>query len=262
VTGSNGTERLGEVEYAELVGRIHATIASAVPPGSSLLVVSKGDAALLELPGHTTAHFPQDRDGGYAGHHPRDSAAATVELERLRRHGAEYLVIPVTARWWLDFYEEFARHLANYGEILADVPHSCLIYCLGRLGQDAVGVSAIEKPRASIDQMRDYLENLISTENSVIVLEGADGVAAGLAPLSATRLALEAPAAGDDVRLLAELRRHAAAGADYLVVPRSADDWLDRHVELAEDIEANCRKIADQGHLCRVFQLEGMREGT
>ena len=91
-----------------------------MPPGSSLLVVSKGDAALLELPGLTAAHFPQDGAGGYAGHHPLDSATAIAELEALRRGGAEYLVIPATARWWLDYYDGLARHLANHGEVVTD----------------------------------------------------------------------------------------------------------------------------------------------
>jgi hypothetical protein len=262
VINGNGAERLGELEYAELVARVQATVARAVPPGSSVLVVSKGDAALLEQPGHTLAHFPQDVAGGYAGHHPRDSAEATLELERLRRHGAEYLVIPATARWWLDFYEDFARHLANHGQIVADVTDSCLVYGLGPFAEDALEVPTIGKPRASIDQMRDYLENLISNDSSMIVLEDGDGLAAGLAPLRVTRLGVRESAGEGDIRLFAELKHRAVEGADYLVVPRSADDWLDCHVELAEDIEASCRKIADQGYLCRVFELEGLREGT
>ena len=96
--------RLGEAEYADLVGRVQEAVVAHLPPGSSLLVVNKGDTALLEIPGMKALHFPQDSTGGYAGHHPLDSASATAELERLRRGGADYLVIPVTARWWLDFY--------------------------------------------------------------------------------------------------------------------------------------------------------------
>src|SRR4029077_5266263 len=64
--------RLSALEYAELVARVQQTVAENVPPGASLLVVSKGDAGLLEMPGLKVAHFPQDGAGGYAGHHPRD----------------------------------------------------------------------------------------------------------------------------------------------------------------------------------------------
>lgn len=261
MTAGNGAPHLGEAEYAELVGHIHATVAAAVPPGATVLVVSKGDAALLAMPGLNAAHFPQNHAGEYAGHHPRDSAAATAELERLRRRGAEYLVIPATARWWLDFYEGFTGHLANHGEVVADVADACLIYGLGRLGEDAAGVPAITKPTASVDQMRDYLEKLISTDSSLVLFDATDGMVAALAPLRALRLTPEELGAegGDD--LLAALRRRAEAGADYLVVPRSSDDWLASHTEAATNLEAACRKIADQRHLCRVFELEGLREG-
>jgi hypothetical protein len=57
------------------------------------------------------------------------------------------------------------------------------------------------------------------------------------------------------------LRHRAEAGADYLVVPRAADEWLDSQAEAVTELEAACRKIADQRHLCRVFELVGLREG-
>jgi hypothetical protein len=252
-----GDAPLSDLEYAELVARIHATVTRAVSPGSRVLFVSKGDPALLDQPSLTTAHFPQNGAGAYAGHHPRDSAEATMELERLRRAGAEYLVIPATARWWLDFYEQFAGHLADHCEVLVE-SDSCLIYGLARLGQDAGETPATERPRASVDQIRDYLERLLTAESRVIVLEGPDPVSVGLAPLRATRLAVQEPRASGDPPF-AELRRRAIAGADYLVVPRSVDDLLDGDLELAEGIASSCRKIADQGHLCRVFELAGLR---
>jgi hypothetical protein len=257
----NGAAPLGEAEYAELVGRVHSTVAESIPPGATVLVVSKGDAALLSIPGLDTAHFPQDQAGEYAGHHPRDSAAAIAELESLRRLGAEYLVIPATARWWLDFYEGFATHLANHAEIVADLPEACLIYGLGRLGEEAVGLPAITKPTASADQLRDYLERLISTDSSVVLLDATEGAAAALAPLRALPLAPDHVGAEGGEDLLAALRRRAEAGADYLVVPRTADEWLDSQAGAATELEAACRKIADQRHLCRVFELMGLREG-
>ncbi len=247
---------LSDLEYAELVARIHATVSGAVSPGSRVLFISKGDPALLDQPSLTTAHFPQNGAGAYAGHHPRDSAEATMELERLRRAGAEYLVIPATTRWWLDFYERFAGHLADHCELLVE-SDSCLIYGLGRLGQDPWEAPATERPRASVDQIRDYLESLLTADSSVIVLEGPDPVSAGLAPLRATRLTVQEPHSGEPP--FAELRRRALAGADYLIVPRSVDELLDGDLELAQGIESSCRKIADQGHLCRVFELAGLR---
>jgi hypothetical protein len=254
---ANGSSPLGQVEYADLVARIRAVVAGVVPPGSSVLVVSKGDEGLLAMPGIDPAHFPQDSAGKYAGHHPLDSAAATAALEQLRRHGAEYLVIPATARWWLEYYAEFATHLATHGDVVADEPDSCLIYGLGRFG-GATEANDHAGRGGSIDQMRDYLEHLVSAGDNLVVLEeDADGLTAGLAPLAATSLLAGEEVEGED--LLAEVERLAAAGADYLVVPRSVDEWFDRRSGLSARIESVCRKVADQRHLCRVFNLDDMQ---
>jgi hypothetical protein len=255
---ANGGIPLGQVEYADLVARVQEVVTGAVPPGSSVLVVSKGDAALLAMPGISAAHFPQDSAGEYAGHHPLDSAAATAALEQLRRHGAEYLVIPATARWWLEYYAEFATHLATHGDLVADEPNSCLIYGLGRFGGAKAALDHAG-PAVSIDQMRDYLEHLVSAGDDLVVLEEeADGLTAGLAPLPTTRLRA-GEEAGEEEVLLADLERLAAAGADYLVVPRSVDEWFDRRSGLSGRIEGACRKVADQRHLCRVFDLHDMQ---
>lgn len=254
----NGNGRLGEAEYAELVTRIQSVAVAALPPGASVLVTSKGDPALLEMPGLGTAHFPQDGNGGYAGHHPVDSAAAIAELESRRRRGAEYLVIPSTARWWLDHYGELATHLATHAELVAD-EEPCLIYGLGAPIAAAAESWAMAKPRATLDQLRDYLECLLPAGAGLAVLD-AGGVAAPLAPLLAVPVGLAEERRAEP--LLAELRRLAADGFDYLVVPRAADESLDREGELGAAIETSCRKLADQRHLCRVFDLDGLREET
>lgn len=246
------SRQLGPIEYAELVVRVRDAVSRSVPPGASLLVISKGDPKLLEMPGRSAAHFPQDSAGGYSGHHPFDSATAIAEIEQLRRGGAEYLVIPATARWWLDYYDGLARHLANHGTQVTDQADCCLIYALGQLGTDARPATA-ERSGASIEQVRDFLQRLIPADATVVVLEGTDGEAGALAPLSAVGLPVAAGA--EEGALLRELRRHAVA-ADYLVVPRSSDDWMDAHPAVACEIEGDFRKVADQRHLCRVFALD------
>lgn len=251
----NGAAALSQAEYAELVARVQATVAAVVAPGASVLVVSRGDASLLALPGLQAVHFPQDEAGEYAGHHPRDSATAIAALEELRRRGAEYLVIPATARWWLDYYSEFATHLATHGEVVADDPDSCLVYGLGTFEG---GGAAQEAPATSLDQMRDYLEHLLADDAQLIVLEEEPGaLSGGLAPLRAVGVQAGAePAHGKSV--LAELERRAGVGAGYLVVPRRLDDWFDRVSGIGARVEAACRKVADQRHLCRVFDLSDM----
>jgi hypothetical protein len=251
---------LPEAEYADLVSRVRETVAVHVKPGSSALVVSKGDPSLLRLPGVKAMHFPQDRSGEYAGHHPRDGAAATAELEERRRAGAEYLVIPTTSRWWLQFYDDFAQHLANHCELLADDPEACLVYGLGRRLTGVPGPPAIERPQASVEQLRDYLEHLFTRRHRLVVLETVEAVGAALAPLGAIRLKAGSWSEGDGYRVLVELRLLAADGARYLVVPRSSDEWLESRAVLRAEIESTCRNIAEQRHLCRVFDLDGLKE--
>ncbi len=104
------TRQLG---YRRLVERVRDEVDEAVPAGASVLVISRGDRSLIELGDRDVGHFPQDSAGRYLGHHPPDSEDAVGRLERLRSTGAEYLVLPETAYWWLDHYAGFAEHLRS-----------------------------------------------------------------------------------------------------------------------------------------------------
>jgi GT2 family glycosyltransferase len=117
--------RLG---YGRLVERIRAAVAETVPSGSTVLVISRGDRALVELEDRRAGHFPQDPGGGYLGHHPRDSEDAIERLEDLRARGADYLVLPSTSYWWLDHYSGFAEHLRERYPVTDTGP--CSIYGL------------------------------------------------------------------------------------------------------------------------------------
>ena len=104
---------------------------------ASILVVSKGDRALLELDGRRTWHFPQDKDGVYAGHHPADSREAIEHLECLRARGATHLLIPATSLWWLDYYKEFYQHLESRFQRLPTPQRLCALYCLTKAPQQS-----------------------------------------------------------------------------------------------------------------------------
>lgn len=246
--------RLGEVEYAELVGRVQAAVLSHVPAGASVLVVSKGDAALVELPNLRAAHFPQSESGGYAGHHPRDGATVVGELEELRRRGAEYLVLPATAQWWLDYYEGLAAHLAGRGRLVADAPGVCSIFSLGPEQPPPLLLTPLGPPRATVEQLREYLALLLPEEAELVVLEAeGEGVAVALAPLRAAPL----PLAGHDATsAIVALHERGRGEAEYVVVPRAADRWLDDHAAVDAVLEEDLRKVADQRYLGRVFALE------
>jgi GT2 family glycosyltransferase len=104
-------ERRAKPRYQDLIERIRQFVDEHVPLGVTLAVISKGDINLLMFEGRPAWHFPQGEDGMYAGHYPADSEACIAELERLRAKGAEFLVIPETARWWLQHYARFGEHL-------------------------------------------------------------------------------------------------------------------------------------------------------
>jgi GT2 family glycosyltransferase len=109
-TAFTASDRLG---YRRLVAGIREAVGKAVPEGSAVLVVSRGDRELMALDSLKASHFPQGADGGYLGHHPRDSDDAISRLEDLRAAGADYLVVPSTSYWWLDHYDAFANHLRD-----------------------------------------------------------------------------------------------------------------------------------------------------
>jgi GT2 family glycosyltransferase len=101
-------------DYDALVTGVRSLVDDVVPAGATVLVLSKGDDDLLRFTDRRGWHFPQAEDGSYAGHYPADSAACIAELERLRQRGADFLVIPQTALWWLEHYAGFAAHLEQH----------------------------------------------------------------------------------------------------------------------------------------------------
>jgi hypothetical protein len=118
----------GEAEYRQMIRQVRATAAKIVPPGATVLVVSKGDDDLLQLPGRTGLHFPQKKDRSYLGYTP-DEDEAIANLEAARANGAQFLLFPQTAFWWLEDYQKFRRHLEGRYQRLGG-GDSCVIYRL------------------------------------------------------------------------------------------------------------------------------------
>ena len=116
--------------YRDLVEQLRQVVDRELPPDATVLVVSNGDDELLELGADRRGwHFPQMANGTYAGYHPGDSAEAIADLEALRARGAQFIVFPATAGWWLEFYRDVAQWLGQ-----ARVPFAgegpCAIYGL------------------------------------------------------------------------------------------------------------------------------------
>lgn len=115
-------------EYAALRERIRA-VAETLPADATVAVVSRGDDELVRLP-RTAVHFPADGEGAYAGSHPSDSDEAIAYVERAREQGVHYLLLPVTARWWLDHYGGLSRHLEASCQVAYEDEDSCTVFAL------------------------------------------------------------------------------------------------------------------------------------
>jgi hypothetical protein len=122
--------RIERVRYARVVARLHGLIARHAPRHAVVAVISRGDQALISIPGRRGWHFPQAANGVYAGHHPADSEAAIAQLERVRARGARYLAIPRTAFWWLDHYHSFDAYLRRAATCLARDEHTGALFAL------------------------------------------------------------------------------------------------------------------------------------
>jgi hypothetical protein len=122
--------------------QIQQAVSSAVPPGRTVAVISKGDEELVTIHGRRAWHFPRSSDGTYAGYHPGTSEEAIEHLESLRSDGAAYLMIPAPSMWWLDHYVGFTRHLwSKYRLVFYDLG-TCVIFALrGHPGDDPDAVA-------------------------------------------------------------------------------------------------------------------------
>lgn len=115
--------------YRQGVAPIREIVCRNLPPGGTVLVVSKGDDELLRFEDRNAWHFPRGEDGRYAGYYPADSMAAVEHLEALRGAGAGFLLLPASAFWWLEHYQEFGRHLERQYRVVHRDDH-CLLFAL------------------------------------------------------------------------------------------------------------------------------------
>src|SRR5919109_2394588 len=111
----------GSSAYDWFVKSFQRRVAEVVPAHARILVVSRGDPALLAIADRETGHFPQDEHAEYHGFYPADDTAAIAHLEILRDSGYDTLVFPEYAAWWLDHYQALRQHLQNtYTETARD----------------------------------------------------------------------------------------------------------------------------------------------
>ena len=112
-----------------------------VPAGERVLVVTRGDDALLAVGDAVGMHFPQADDGSWLGYNPATGGEAVAHLELLREGGARYFVLPTWALWWLDYYDELHRYLDSACSLVAFDEVGGLVFLLERPGPTDTRVS-------------------------------------------------------------------------------------------------------------------------
>jgi tetratricopeptide (TPR) repeat protein len=259
--GHAGATELGasrRERYERMIERTQALVDKALPSDASVLVVSKGDSQLLRLGARRAAHFPQSADGGYAGYHPSDSGEAIEHANALRERGAEYLLLPQTSSWWLDYYGDFFEELEQTGTLLATREDTCRIYSLTpaatqrgrrlveRMPEPDDAVTDAEDVELRIDLAHallalDEIEEAGTTLREGLTLEPGEprlltalvhyADAAGDQALARQYAAEAAERIGDDLDLNLELARAAWATGRFSVAEERLSALVDRTVD-------------------------------
>ena len=68
--------------------------------------------------------------GAHDSSRPLDSDDAINRLEAIRARGAQYLLLPATAFWWLDRYQKFREHLEARYPVIVRAEETCIIFDL------------------------------------------------------------------------------------------------------------------------------------
>jgi hypothetical protein len=255
---------LGPGGYERLVARIRGVVKAMLPSAATVLMVSKGDEELLQLEGRRGLHFPQAENGGYAGHNPGSSEEAIAQLEALREVGAEYLVVPYTAFWWLGHYDGWAEHLVNRYELVHADDDTCVIFALDGHGAGA-GAEAPAPPRRSrlVEEVRDIAQSLLPDEGRALVITGGDDALLDLGGPEARHFPQDQTGDHEDSQPASEreailqLETLREQGADFLIIPETEFWWLDNYTKFHHHLERHHRLVLRQAHVCLIYELTG-----
>jgi hypothetical protein len=248
--------------YARLVERIREIVGRSVAETATVLVVSRGDDALVDLPVHAAWHFPRDADGRYAGYHPDTAESAIAHLETLRTAGADHLLLPRTAFWWMRHYARFARFLVDRFRITFRDDDVCLIFGLAE--PPAPADPQPEEAAGRVPPALAALLRALLPPGARVALLGADALprldVADADSGAWDRWQPGVPtAAGELIRQTDDL---AAAGIAYLVVPPGAFSLLEGEPALLEHLRRRHRLVTHQEHAGQVYRLHaGVTDG-
>lgn len=262
----------GEEDYRQLVRRIQQIVREVVPPQATVAVVSRGDNELLQFENRRAWHFPRTLDGTYAGYHPANSAAAIGHLEELRAQGADFLLLPVTAMWWLDHYSEFKQHLQNQYDLVIDQTDTCLVYALGAIAtMRSLQAKAADletrleqvyreiRSRELLPRIQQTVRRTIPQDARVLVVNSGDIRLLELDGCQTWQFPSEQEGhAGyyppDSAAAIARLETLRAQGANFLLLPNKAFWWFDHYKELKQHLDEKYLRIQSDDY-CVIYQL-------
>ncbi len=248
--------------YAEVVTRLRDLIHHVTAPGSTVLVVSKGDEELLALVGRRGWHFLQDDNGSYAGYHPRDSASAIEALEAMRGRGADFLAIPATSTWWLTHYADFGHHLHRQYETVAEQPEGIVFGLRPSPPAEVAGDPAhdgLDRHRSTVlaAQLADLMSYLVPRDHAVVLIDTAPA-ALQLEGWATTHVRVDAEpgAAADAGALVAKLENLRQRGPGTAIITARAFDWWEAQEDLRTEVERRYRLVTRQAHVCLIVDLD------
>jgi hypothetical protein len=244
----------GSEDQQTLLSRIQRVAARTIPAGATVAVVSRGDQEIVDLQGRNGWHFPRQDDGEYAGYHPANSADAIAHLEQVRKDGADYLLLPSTALWWLDYYDDFKAHLESKYPCVVTQKDTCLVFKLSPGGGYAWLGSAKDKREDLATQFHQLLTSLLPAGSEVAV------VSLGNERLLAHDVLREREFASSDNDPVTELEALREKGVRYLAIPQTAFGWLGMQSDLVKRLRQSSRFITRQEHVCEVYELTGDSE--
>jgi hypothetical protein len=242
--------------YQGLVGRIREAVRDTLPADATVLIVSKGDDQLMNLEGRRAWHFPQTEGGVYAGYNPADSAAAVEHLEQLRAKGADFILFPHTARWWLDHYEDFRKHLeGRYQKVLDKEDVGVLFALRPFVSEDA------RRYQEMLKRVREVARDALPRDAKVLVVSKGDRELLELDGRQAWHFPQQPDGeyAGhnpaDSAAAIKHLEELRAKGADFLLLPDTARWWLDHYADFRKHLETRYqREVSDKS--CVIYRID------
>jgi glycosyltransferase involved in cell wall biosynthesis len=119
--------RLQYQDTQRVSARLRGAIDAVVPKASRCAVVTGGEEWILKIADHPVVGFPDPDQRAQAEGRSRGEVALS-DLEELRSKGADFLVVPSRASWWVDRVKELKQHLDTCQRAFQN--DSCVIYAL------------------------------------------------------------------------------------------------------------------------------------